>query len=343
MVNKRLHAGCAGFTLIELTVVIAIIGMLVSILLPGVQMAREAARRVHCQNSLRQLAIATLNHESAQRALVGHRFIGSLQNRTHDADRSAFVQLLPFLEQANLESQFGAPSRTFASENRDGFENCPAVLRCPSSSVCRLTNISVSFFYSIGVNTSTETSDYAGNGGFFSPSYFPNNFEKGRGAIVAFKQFSRSPIRLSSLTDGTSQTFLYWENSLPTLKRFAGGEFVDLDTNIEDRIAYSVGNEFITTAFQGGTKSLVYAWCGFRSGAIVAVDANGTAGDPWQNGAFNRTINVTNNLAKPFSMHPGGAHFVMADGSVQFYATETDGKVVASQAMISDGLKTLLP
>jgi prepilin-type N-terminal cleavage/methylation domain-containing protein len=117
MVNKRLHAGCAGFTLIELTVVIAIIGMLVSILLPGVQMAREAARRVHCQNSLRQLAIATLNHESAQRALVGHRFIGSLQNRTHDADRSAFVQLLPFLEQANLESQFGAPSRTFASEN----------------------------------------------------------------------------------------------------------------------------------------------------------------------------------------------------------------------------------
>ena len=155
MVYKRLHAGRVGFTLIELTVVIAIIGILVAILLPAVQIAREAARRAHCQNSLRQLTIATLNHESAQRALVGHRFNGSLQNRTHDADRSAFVQLMPFLEQANLEAQFGSPSRTFASENRHGFENCPAVLRCPSSSVIWVSKSLELRQYEIEVQTVT--------------------------------------------------------------------------------------------------------------------------------------------------------------------------------------------
>ena len=122
-------------------------------------MAREAGRRVTCQNNLRQLALATLNHESAHRALVGHRLDGSIRGRIHTSDSSAFVQLMPFLEQSNLETAFASPSRTFAPGNRSAFESCPSVLLCPSSVPSQLTNLAESFFDAVGAATSTQTSD----------------------------------------------------------------------------------------------------------------------------------------------------------------------------------------
>lgn len=84
-----------GFTLVELLVVIAIIGILVGLLLPAVQSAREAARRMSCSNNVRQLALATLNYESAFK-----RFPGLLGSSTY----SAQARVLPHLEQTNLHN-----------------------------------------------------------------------------------------------------------------------------------------------------------------------------------------------------------------------------------------------
>jgi prepilin-type N-terminal cleavage/methylation domain-containing protein len=89
-----------AFTLVELLVVIAIIGVLVALLLPAVQAAREAGRRSQCSNNLKQIGLATQNHHDTVRALPALQYpIGA----TGDS-WSVHARLLPFLEQANLQN-----------------------------------------------------------------------------------------------------------------------------------------------------------------------------------------------------------------------------------------------
>jgi prepilin-type N-terminal cleavage/methylation domain-containing protein len=93
-----------GFTLVELLVVIAIIGVLVALLLPAIQAAREAARRMQCTNNLKQLGLATLNYESARRELPpGHRM--SKDGTNIDSLGSWVTQVLPYLEESALFSR----------------------------------------------------------------------------------------------------------------------------------------------------------------------------------------------------------------------------------------------
>jgi prepilin-type N-terminal cleavage/methylation domain-containing protein/prepilin-type processing-associated H-X9-DG protein len=97
----------SAFTLVELLVVIAIIGVLVALLLPAVQAAREAARRNSCQNNIRQLSLACLNHESAQRRLpAGFTSIDAgAPNVSVDSHHTWASYLLPYLEQASVFGQ----------------------------------------------------------------------------------------------------------------------------------------------------------------------------------------------------------------------------------------------
>jgi len=90
----------SGFTLVELLVVIAIIGVLVALLLPAIQAARESARRMSCSNNIRQLGLAMIGYESANRKFPPMFFLGDGQYRW-----SALARVLPYLEGGNLASR----------------------------------------------------------------------------------------------------------------------------------------------------------------------------------------------------------------------------------------------
>ena len=179
-----------AFTLVELLVVIAIIGILIGMLLPAVQMVREAARRTSCQNNLKQLGLAALNFESAQMAFPPG--VVDDDDDLQDALHTGWVFLLPYLEQGNVADQYDMSSSWKSTANLPLARLTIETLNCPSNPIA---------FEQTGDIEGTK-SDYA--------------LSKGPTAAL----FAASPegmfginqrVRMGSITDGTSNTFLIGE------------------------------------------------------------------------------------------------------------------------------------
>lgn len=119
-----------GFTLVELLVVIAIIGILVALLLPAVQAAREAARRIQCSNNIKQLALACLNYESSTGSFpYGNAYGGGTNIR---AAPSWIALSLPYFEQKTLYDKFDFTQLMDHANNDQGMAAIVKTLICPS-------------------------------------------------------------------------------------------------------------------------------------------------------------------------------------------------------------------
>jgi prepilin-type N-terminal cleavage/methylation domain-containing protein/prepilin-type processing-associated H-X9-DG protein len=120
----------AAFTLVELLVVIAIIGVLVALLLPAVQSAREAARRMQCTNHLKQIALAIHNYEGAFAAYPPAAVNWSTSGYPNHGN---FPYLLPYLEQGNLRDRYDLNFAWNHPSNKAAIETELAVAKCPSA------------------------------------------------------------------------------------------------------------------------------------------------------------------------------------------------------------------
>lgn len=120
-----------AFTLVELLVVIAIIGILVALLLPAVQTAREAARRIQCVNQIRQLCLASLTYESSNRSFPPG--LVDDDDNLQDAQHNGFVYLLPYFEESSLRDRYNLKEDWKSDNNAALAQTRIEFLICPSN------------------------------------------------------------------------------------------------------------------------------------------------------------------------------------------------------------------
>ncbi len=262
-----------GFTLVELLVVIAIIGILVALLLPAVNSAREAARRTQCLNQIRQLSLAALVHESAHKTYPtggwGYFWVG-------DADRGFgkdqpggwIFNLMPFVEEGNSYAacKDGDPdslSQAQMDAARDVVTDPLTLINCPSrrpSQVYPKPTDGTFVAYNASRNPADANlagrTDYAINAGDqdeneLGPAGWPNSYARAANFRWTDNRrysgvgFYRSEIRIRHIVDGTSKTYLIAEKYLNPATYLTGTDPGDNETwctgfnNDNYRVAYA--------------------------------------------------------------------------------------------------------
>ena len=296
----------SGFTLVELLVVIAIIGVLIALLLPAVQQAREAARRMQCTNNLKQIGIAMHNYHDTYNALPAAWI---RRNSSNDPKYGWATSLLPFIEQTALYDQL-EPGR-FPLQVRYSASATDAVkallqtsidgYRCPSDVTGDLNDKEV---FGATDHFDIATANYICSIGRTSVT---NGDDEG--AVF----FGNSYLGFKDITDGLSNTLMIGERD--------GGN---------SRIANST------------YKAAVWAGVGRgnNNGAAFVGRTTGRTNFP-----INHDYGSSNNAGKGFSsLHPGGVNMLLCDGSVHFLPETADkANVVEPLSLRSDGKTFELP
>ena len=326
-----------GFTLVELLVVIAIIGVLVALLLPAVQAAREAARRTQCVNNLKQISLAVANHDDAQKAFP---FSGWCSLWIGDPDRGYktrqpggwIYNTLSFIEEGSIR-EIGKGA-TDAAKNTLLLKLAQTklpVMNCPSRRGAVLLPYTSLTMKNLDLQPGTQyaSSDYVGNGGSIRGPTFTN------------------PARPTTYADGDSGNWIPQSG-----KDFVGKDFNGLFYHGQQRTHRKISDGLSHTILAG--EKHVYT-------DRYLTGNDGGDNQPMHGGYDTDTVRFTglsyppsmdvDSLSLPTSIaysifgsaHASGFNYALCDGSVQTMTYEVDLTVFGYLGDIKDGQTVAIP
>ncbi len=336
-----------AFTLVELLVVIAIIGILIALLLPAVQAAREAARRMQCTNHLKQIGLAAHNHHDVLKCFPAESVGAPLPPGLFGSELSFRGRLLPYIEQANISDQIDmhdtdADKLSPLSENRISIYLCPSCSEeyqnfMGTAETEKFTSHYFGVAGALGENPRTKR-QYATDPG---KTFFDNMGPFANTGVIYYN----SRVNFAGITDGSSNTFLCGEISWNGYGGYQNwprgtapntGTVPNLPLGIDGAALTSAKGVAENWPINAGRKlksleTITQDYWDAANGKLVSVPL--TAGP----GVSPMMLSAGHGVSGFGSNHVGGANFSLCDGSVRFVGETTDTKVLMSAASRDGG------